>query len=166
MEEKPRAPKGQLTTKQEFVMYAIFGVSTTLVSWLVFSGCEVWLGLNVVWSNIIANAFAVIVAYVTNKLFVFRSKSWELGLVAKEASVFLGSRIFTILLDIAAVPWLVSIGLNQTFLGVPNLPAKILSTVVMSLLNYTISKFVTFRPGQKKTLGQQAKREAEEEKSE
>lgn len=164
MEEQPRSPEGAISKYHEFIMYVIFGVSTTIVSWLVFSVCEVWFGLDVVWSNVIANAIAVIVAYVTNKLFVFKSKSWEIKLVTKEASVFVGGRLLTIVLDIAAVPWLVSIGLDQTLFGVPNLLAKITSTVSISLLNYTVSKFIAFRPGQKKTLRQEARRAAEKDR--
>lgn len=151
MEEKPQVPKGFMQKHRELIMYIIFGVATTLVSWAVYSVCEAWIGMGIVWSNVVANAISVLVAYVTNKLFVFKSMSWDIKLVAQEASIFIGGRLFTIVLDLLAVPWLVSIGLDQTLMGVEGLWAKIISTVVISLLNYVISKFVAFKPGQDRT---------------
>lgn len=140
-------------------MYVIFGVSTTLVSWAVYSVCEAWLGMGIIWSNVVANVISVLVAYVTNKLYVFNSMSWDIKLVAQEASIFIGGRLFTIILDLVAVPWLVAIGLDQTLWGVEGLWAKIISTVVISILNYLISKFIAFKPGQDKSRREKGPRE-------
>lgn len=155
-------------------MYCIFGVLTTLVSWVVYSVCErACSGLEVtnptvvsiisellkkmgdntdvstfiviIISGVISWIVAVSVAFVTNKLWVFDSKSWERGLVKTEALTFYGGRILTGIIEIIAVPALVSAGLNMTLFGVDGLPAKIVVSMVIMVLNYILSKFISFK---------------------
>lgn len=82
---------------KEIITYIIFGVLTTVVSWAtynVFVGAvkmPVWLGNALSW------ICAVTFAYVTNKLWVFESKSWNIKLVVKEIISFSAqehSRVF------------------------------------------------------------------------
>lgn len=73
---------------RETVTYVIFGVLTTLVNLVVFKGADVlFRGEHYLVSNSIAWIVAVAFAYVTNKLFVFESKSWKLDIVKKEDSL-------------------------------------------------------------------------------
>lgn len=174
MEEKPSMLRALFNKHREIIMYCVFGVTTTVINWFVYSVCERSLssfnvtnpaivrfitgiveatGKNtdvntfavMVISNVIAWIIAVAVAFVTNKLWVFDSRSWERSLVRKEAVTFIGGRILTGILDIISVPALVSLGFNTRLFGVDGLPAKIVVSVAIVILNYILSKFVSFR---------------------
>ena len=80
---------------RETILYIIFGVTTTVVNYIVFH-----LLYNVLWSqrnSLVANAAAfvaaVIFAFVVNKLFVFESKSWSAATLKREIPSFLAGRI-------------------------------------------------------------------------
>ena len=67
--------KRLLLKYKEVIMYLIFGVATTLVNWVVYSLLMKTSAVNMTISNAIAWFTAVVFAYITNKLFVFESKS-------------------------------------------------------------------------------------------
>ena len=48
--------------------------------------------MSVFWANLVSWVCAVTFAYITNKLWVFDSKSWEAKFVVKEAVSFFASR--------------------------------------------------------------------------
>ena len=65
------------------VIYLVFGVLTTVVNYAVYLPLFNFVGLPASVCNGIAWVAAVIFAYVTNKLFVFESKSWDGGVVGE-----------------------------------------------------------------------------------
>lgn len=81
-------------------MYAIFGVLTTLVNvasyYLCFKVAEI--------SNVAATAIAwvltVLFAFITNKLWVYDSKSFSAKVLRHELPAFFGARLATGVLDI------------------------------------------------------------------
>ena len=179
MEEKPSVLRVLFDKYREIIMYCIFGVTTTIISWVVYSICERALSslqvtdpgvvkffsriieitgdntdvntfIIIILSGVISWVIAVAVAFVTNKLWVFDSKSWERSLVRKEAWTFFGGRVFTGILEIIAVPAFVSWGFNMKLFGVDGLPAKIVVSVAIVILNYILSKFISFRPADEK----------------
>ena len=87
--------KELLLKYKEVIMYLIFGVATTLVNWIVYSLLMKTSVVNMTVSNAIAWFTAVVFAYITNKLFVFESRSWNLTAVWKEVVKFFGARIAT-----------------------------------------------------------------------
>lgn len=151
MEERQSGLRALFEKHHEIIMYCVFGVTTTLISWLVYSICEKGLDTGMRWAGVISWIISVSVAFVTNKLYVFDSKSWKPSLVAKEAVTFAGGRLLTGALEVEAVPRLVSWGFDMTLFGVNGLPAKILISVVIVILNYVISKFISFRKRRGKT---------------
>ena len=74
---------------------------------------------------------AVAFAYVTNKLFVFDSKSWKASVVLREAVAFVGARVFTGLLEIAVPTLLFKIGLDQAAFGIEGFAAKAVTSVAL-----------------------------------
>lgn len=131
---------------KEIIMYLIFGVGTTAVNWIIYtvivvSGREV----NLTVANIIAWGGAVAFAYITNKLWVFESKSWNPKIVWKELGMFLSARIFSGIFEIGLFPVLVWMGMNQSIFGVEGMLAKIVIGVLVIVLNYIFSKLLIFR---------------------
>ncbi len=135
----------------EIIGYLFFGVLTTVVSWgsyslfvLLFNGTALRGTYAVVLANILSWLFAVIFSFVTNKAFVFKSGSWKIGSIFPEACKFLFARLGTGLLEIVAVPLLVTIGLDQSFLGIDGMVSKILVSIVVVILNYFFCKWFIF----------------------
>lgn len=145
--------KNLIIKYKELIIYGIFGVGTTLVNFLTYKLFNVLLGVEYyLVSNIIAWFVSVIFAYVTNKLFVFESKSWKLKVVAKEVPSFFAARVFSFLVEEAGLFLLVDI-LGMEDFGVDilgftisgNMISKVILAVVVVVLNYFFSKFVVFR---------------------
>ena len=129
---------------KEVIMYLIFGVATTLVNWIVYSLLMKTSVINMTISNAIAWFAAVVFAYITNKIFVFESKSWNPAEVWKEVVKFFGARIATGVIEIGGLPLLYYIGVKQSIFGVEGFLAKILVSVIVVILNYVFSKIFVF----------------------
>ena len=131
--------KALLEKYRGLILYVVFGVLTTAINIAVYALCYRVLRLPNVPSNVIAWILAVLFAFVTNKLYVFESKSLERGTVARELASFVGARLATGLLDLAVM-----------FVGVdllhgPDLVFKVGSNVLVIILNYVLSKLIVFR---------------------
>ena len=131
--------KALLEKYRGLILYVVFGVLTTAINIAVYALCYRVLRLPNVPSNVIAWILAVLFAFVTNKLYVFESKSLERGTVLRELLSFVGARLATGLLDLAVM-----------FVGVdllhgPDLVFKVGSNVLVIILNYVLSKLIVFR---------------------
>ncbi len=151
-EQKQGFVKRMFFKYKEIIMYLIFGVLTTVVSWgsyaifeRVFKNAIVDVNVLVAVANVLSWVTAVIFAYITNKLFVFESKSFKPTTVFKEMGLFVGSRLVSGAVEWVGVPFLVWIGLNQTIFGIEGMVAKVLVSVIVVILNYILSKLIVFR---------------------
>ena len=143
---------------KEVVMYLIFGVLTTLVSWGTYVIFANPLDLGVFVSNLLSWICAVIFAFITNKLWVFDSKSFEAKTLLKEAVTFVASRGITGVFEIAIVPIMSKIGFDNLFypifkgagitleiLYTDGIYSKVAVAVVVVILNYIFSKLFVFK---------------------
>lgn len=137
---------------REMVTYLIYGVLTTVVNYVVFWVCGKALGTdkllgdkNYLISNGVSWVAAVAFAYVTNKLFVFDSKSWAPRVLLKEIPSFVGARALSLVFDMGIMFMCV------TLIGMHEMIAKLLSQVVVVILNYFFSKLFIFRGKHKGT---------------
>ena len=130
---------------REIIVYVIFGVATTAVNWVVYVAMQKLFHAEMTFSNGVAWVVSVLFAYVTNKLFVFESKSWQPSVVVREVATFVGSRLLTGLFDTVIPTLLFKIGLDQTVLGIEGFVAKAVASVVVIILNYVFSKLFVFR---------------------
>lgn len=131
---------------KEMIMYLIFGVGTTVVNWIIYTILQQGLGMkSLTVANIIAWIGAVAFAYVTNKLWVFESKSWKADVVWKELGKFIGARLASGVVEIGLFPILLKLGLNHAIFGVEGMVAKVLISVIVIILNYVFSKLVVFK---------------------
>lgn len=140
---------------KQIIVYVIFGVLTTLVNLISFFVLEYIFGSGgngYIIYNAIAWAVAVIFAYVTNKLYVFESKSWAPKIVVKESVEFLLARLFSFVVEelgLILMVEILSFGELTFNLKVITLTgaslAKILLSVVVIIMNYFFSKFIIFK---------------------
>lgn len=123
----------------DIVSYLFFGVCTTIVNYLIYIPCyNVW-GLSASVSNMIAWVVAVAFAYLTNKPFVFKSNDWSVKTVIPELTRFLGCRVAS------GVAETVILLVTVDMLHWNGNLWKLLTSVLVVVLNYVASKLLVFR---------------------
>ena len=123
----------------DILVYLVFGVLTTAVNYIVYLPCYNLLHLSSAVSNVIAWAVAVAFAYVTNKPFVFHSHDWSAKTVIPELTKFVGTRLGSGGLETVILLVFVD------FLHMNGNLWKLLTSVVVVVLNYIGSKLLVFR---------------------
>lgn len=129
---------GMLQKYKEVVLYLFFGGLTTLVNIVSFSLLADWLGVYYLTANAAAWVLSVLFAYLTNRRFVFESKSHGTAIL-RELALFVGCRLLSGALDMLCMYACVDL------IHMPRLIAKILSNIIVIILNYLFSKFLIFR---------------------
>lgn len=124
---------------KELISYGFFGVLTTLVNMVVFYIFDSVLGVQYLFANAIAIILSILFAYVTNKLFVFSSKTETFKETLNEFFKFIGARLLTGGVDMLTM-WALVDGLTLD----TNL-AKLLTQFVVMVLNYVFSKLFIFK---------------------
>lgn len=127
---------------QKIVNYLITGVLTTLVNYVIFYILYYVFHFNSTIANTVAVFCAVLFAYITNKIFVFKSISDSVQHMIKEAFTFVISRGFTMVLEIGGVFLLVEI------IRFDPMISKILISVFVVIINYVISHYFVFHKGE------------------
>lgn len=129
----------------EVLSYLFFGGCTTLVSWVTYVLFVGTLSMSLMPGKILSWFCSVTFAFVTNKLWVFRSKAVDGGTLLRETVEFFGSRVATGVVEVLGLPLLMKIGLDQALFGVEGFAANIVVCIVVIVLNYLVSKFLVFR---------------------
>ena len=129
---------------KEIINYLLFGGMTTVVSWGTYSLFVKAIGMSVGVGNILSWICAVLFAFVTNKLFVFESKTWQPATALREFVSFIGARLATGVIEWFGVPYFSTHGLTHPLFGVKGLLAKVVVSIVVIILNYIFSKFLVF----------------------
>jgi putative flippase GtrA len=124
---------------KELIMYGIMGVLSTVINIVTFAICEKIFGINALVSNVIAWVVAVIFAYITNKLFVFESKSFKKDVLIKEIISFTSARLFSLLLEEVIIYVMIDL------MNINSLIVKVFSNIVVIIVNYIFSKLVIFK---------------------
>ncbi len=120
------------------VIYLVFGVLTTAVNYAVYLPLYNFSHLPASVCNGLAWVAAVAFAYVTNKLFVFESKSWGRGVLG-ELLRFVSSRVASGVIET------VSLLLTVDILGWNGNVMKLILAVFVIVFNYALSKFFVFK---------------------
>ena len=105
---------------------------------VVYAFCFYVLGINNIVSNVIAWTLAVIVAYLTNRGYVFHSEASTKKAVIKEIILFFVSRLFTLGVD----ELIMFVSVDKW--GWNGLLMKIISNIIVIILNFILSKVVIF----------------------
>ena len=126
---------------EEIINYLIVGGLTTIVSLgtyylCVFTFLDPNNALQLQIANIISWICCVTFAYFANRIFVFKSNNKN---KLKEAAGFYTSRIATLLMDMGIMFLLVTV-----FHGNDKI-AKLIVQVVVTILNYILSKIFVFK---------------------
>ena len=137
-----------ITTHREPLAYLFFGGVTTAVNFAVYAGLHGALNVNSDLANAAAWVIAVAVAYVTNRRWVFMSRTRGADML-REAGAFVAGRVLTGVMDMAIMhlavevigPRLVSAGARKLW----DMGAKLVSNALVIVLNYVFSRVWIFK---------------------
>ena len=123
---------------REIILYAIFGVLTTIVNLVTFWIFESILNWNENISNVIAIITSILFAYFTNSIWVFNSQAKNYKEKLNEFARFISGRCLTMVIEF--------IGCFLLFkTPIPTMISKLVVTVIVIILNFFISKFFAFK---------------------
>lgn len=135
--------KKLLEKYKSIIRYAFFGVMTTIVNVAVYSLFYEVLSIGNILSTVVSWGLAVAFAFVTNKLFVFESRSWKVKTALKEVTNFILCRVGTGLVEVIMMYVFVDIlSYNGTIM-------KLLTNIIVIILNYVASKLIIFQRSKK-----------------
>lgn len=130
---------------EEIINYLIVGVLTTVVSlvvkWgLLFTILDAKNAFQLQVAVVISWIAAVIFAYITNRIFVFKSKSKN---ILKEIISFFGARLLTLGLEMIIMWFFVTLLKLDSDMWV--LVWTMVAQVLVIIFNYVLSKLFVFR---------------------
>ena len=124
---------------EDIVLYGFFGVCTTIINLISYFFFYNILKFSNVASTCIAWIIAVAFAYITNKIFVFKSKSFNFDILVKEILSFFGCRFLTGILDVVIMFFSVDVYCQNSTLW------KVISNILVIVLNFLLGKLVVFK---------------------
>ena len=131
--------KALILKYQDMILYVFFGALATLVNTASYYLCYNIIGMSNVPSVIIAWLLAVVFAFFTNKLWVFKSKSFAPEVLKHEIPTFFGARLLTGLLDLGIMYLAVDVLHGNGTVW------KLISNILVIILNYVASKLIIFK---------------------
>ncbi|WP_423188663.1 GtrA family protein [Alkalibacterium sp. f15] len=130
----------QLYSKyHQWIDYIFVGVLTTIINFGVFFLFDTIVGISYLIANALSIVVAILFAFYMNKKFVFKSRTTDRKVLFREFTLFVGFRLGSGFYDMLSMWVLVAyFSLNTNV-------SKLLTEVVVVLLNYGFSKFIVFR---------------------
>ena len=128
-----------LWNNTELVTYLFAGVATTVVNYVVYCLVRFGLGVSLELSNICAWVVAVAFGYAVNKAFVFHTHCDGALELLREAGGFFAMRLVSLGAEILLLKLFVQVlGLNEPVM-------KLVTNIVVIILNYVFSKLFIFK---------------------
>lgn len=124
---------------KSIIMYLFFGVCTTLVNIISYYVFAHIFKTGVMFSTVISWILAVLFAYLTNRKWVFESHAKTKKEIFEEIVSFFSCRLATGIVD-----WLCMYVFVERF-GFNDVIIKILSNILVIVLNYVASKLIIFK---------------------
>lgn len=128
---------------KSIIAYLFWGVVTTAVNLGVYQILSPGLHWNYELANVIAWFLSVLVAYFTNKVWVFGSHYSTVKAFVKEFFTFYFYRALTLVIDIV-IMW-IGISLMKLDSPLQQFLVKVVDNVVVIVANYIFSKWLIFR---------------------
>lgn len=123
---------------KEILWYGFFGVLTTLINIVSFSLLDK-AGVEVYFANFIAWVLSVLFAFITNKVFVFGSRSFSPKILFKEMFSFFFARVVSLGIDMGGMYLLLDV------FKVKKILSKVVVNIIVIIANYIFSKLFVFK---------------------
>lgn len=134
-----RIMKNMLEKYKSILMYLFFGICTTIINIVTYWMFYISLDFPNVLSTIFSWIISVLFAYITNKLWVFESRSFGKKVLVREIATFFGARFISGIIDLAVMFLFVDM------LLFPAMIIKFISNIFVVIFNYVASKVVIFK---------------------
>lgn len=131
--------KNMLEKYKSILMYLFFGICTTVINIVTYWMFYISLDFPNVLSTIFSWIISVLFAYITNKLWVFESRSFGKKVLVREITTFFGARFISGIIDLAIMFLFVDM------LLFPAMIIKFISNIFVVIFNYVASKVVIFK---------------------
>lgn len=134
-------------TNKETILYLVFGVLATILNIILFYLFVNIMEISVGLGNIVDTIICIVFQYFTNRIWVFESKNSG-GEAVKEFIQFILARSVTAIIDQLFV--VIGADILVVKLVIPSkqsifvLGVKVLSNIIIIVLNYIFSKFFVF----------------------
>lgn len=129
----------QVQKYRPLIVYGVFGVLTTIVNIAAYYACYHVLEMPNLPSTAAAWLLAVIFAFMTNKIWVFDSRSFASKILIRELTAFFSCRLLTGLLDMLIMFIAVDVMAWNELLW------KAFSNALVIILNFAASKLIIFK---------------------
>ena len=143
---------GKKLFNYETVTYIFFGALTTVINIAVFWLFDILLSgrfymtlagktndIGYLIANFIAWVVAMLFAFITNKLIVFKSSDMSKGKLFKEFMLFTLARVTSLLFEMI---WMV---VAVSVMGMNSVIAKVIANIIVVIINYIFSKLIIFK---------------------
>jgi len=134
---------------REIVDYLFWGGVAFVLSMVLYWIFTSPMGWNEVLGNTVDWVICVLFTYVTNRVFVFKSKTTGIKGIGKEFVQFVLARLFTLILEDIVI--FVGCNLMGYDTGLASMVVKFIGQAVVIITNYILSKLIIFR---KKNTGE------------
>ena len=124
---------------KEVLLYLFFGGLTMIVSIGSYAICYLTFVFNALFANIISWILAVLFAFYTNRIWVFRAPTNSVNDFLKQMLSFCSGRIVTLIIE-EAILFIFITCMHYNSVGV-----KIAAQIVVIILNYVMSKLWVFK---------------------
>lgn len=124
---------------KEVWLYLFFGGCSFIISIGSYMIANVVIGINELIANVISWILAVLFAFFTNRVWVFRSITKTSKDFCIQFISFIGGRLVTLAIEEAIIFIFI------TIMELNSVAVKIVAQIVVIILNYIISKFMVFR---------------------
>jgi cell wall teichoic acid glycosylation protein gtcA len=132
---------------KETILYLVFGVLVTLLNIILFYIFVTRMKMSTFYGNMLDTILCILFQYFTNRIWVFESKNKGKEAV-KEFIQFILARGVTAVIDqifvVVGVDFFVAKYVSHSQQGVFSIGIKILSNIVVIVLNYIFSKLFVF----------------------
>ena len=124
---------------EEIIKYLFFGVLTTLVSIVSYAIFTRLLSINYIVSNILSWILSVLFAFITNKIYVFKSNKKDKKTIFNEIFQFTFFRLLSLGIETLILYLFVDLA------HINDMVMKIIAQAVVIILNYIFSKLFVFK---------------------
>lgn len=124
---------------EEVINYLIVGVLTTFLSIAIYFVFARIFKIDYYTSTVISWFISVLFAYITNKIFVFKSDIKEKKALIKETYEFYKYRLLSLIIEMVIMFLLIEL------LTIDDMVSKIITQVIVIIINYVFSKIFVFK---------------------
>lgn len=123
----------------ELIKYGMYGCITTAINLILLYAFIKELGMHYLLSNSVAYSIAVVISYILNKKYVFKTDGGTINNTKIEFIKFVSVRIVSLFADNALLYFIVDVLKINLFVG------KILSSVIIILSTFVLNKVFVFK---------------------